>query len=54
MQFIAQPQLESDRILIRPFFCSDAPRVQLLAGDHRISRYIMNIPYPYEDGIAEN
>ncbi len=54
MQIIAQPQLDSDRILIRPFFCSDAPGVQLLAGDRRVSRYTMNIPYPYEDGIAEN
>jgi ribosomal-protein-alanine N-acetyltransferase len=53
MRTIDQPELESKRLLIRSFDNGDAPRVQLLAGDQRVSRYTLNVPWPYLDGMAE-
>ena len=54
MRTIAQPELASKLLLIRPFDAGDAPRVQLLAGDRRVSRYSLNIPWPYLDGMAQS
>ena len=46
-------ELQSKRLLLRPFEIDDAPAVQKLAGDKRISDTTLDIPYPYEDGLAE-
>ena len=48
-----QPVLESKRLLLRPFSLTDAPVVQKLAGDEAIAATTLNIPHPYEDGMAE-
>jgi ribosomal-protein-alanine N-acetyltransferase len=48
-----QPVLETKRLLIRPFSLTDALVVQKLAGDEAIAATTLNIPHPYEDGMAE-
>lgn len=39
---------------MRPFDLSDAPDVRRLAGERDIADTTLNIPHPYEDGMAES
>jgi len=39
--------------MLRPFEPSDAPTVKQLAGDFAIADTTLNIPHPYEEGMAE-
>jgi RimJ/RimL family protein N-acetyltransferase len=48
-----QPTLETKRLILRPFKISDGWDVQRLAGDRDIASTTLNMPHPYEDGIAE-
>ena len=50
---MSQPTLETPRLVLRPFRKSDASPVQLLAGSWDIADTTLNIPHPYEDGMAE-
>jgi ribosomal-protein-alanine N-acetyltransferase len=48
-----RPTLETTRLILRPFTVADAPDVQRLAGDREIASTTLNVPHPYEDGMAE-
>jgi ribosomal-protein-alanine N-acetyltransferase len=48
-----QPVLETERLIIRPFTIADAGDVKRLAGEREIADTTLNIPHPYEDGMAE-
>lgn len=46
-------QLETERLLLRPYRAADARRIQRLAGDKQVAKTVSAVPYPYEDGMAE-
>jgi len=49
----ALPELHTERLTLRPFKLDDASDVQRLAGNPDVALMTTNIPYPYEDGMAE-
>ncbi len=48
-----QPTIATARLVLRPFLLDDAAAVQRLAGARQIAATTLNIPHPYEDGMAE-
>lgn len=49
-----QPSLGTPRLLLRPFTLADAPEVKRMAGRKEIAANALNIPHPYESGMAED
>ncbi|MDP8944827.1 MAG: GNAT family N-acetyltransferase [Actinomycetota bacterium] len=48
-----QPELQTDRLVLREFTVEGAPVVQRLVGEWEVARTMWHIPHPYEDGWAE-
>jgi ribosomal-protein-alanine N-acetyltransferase len=48
-----QPTLETEGLVLRAFTLADAPAVKALAGAREIASTTLNVPHPYEDGMAE-
>lgn len=53
MTALPQPELTTERLLLRPFCWSDAEDVRILGGDREIALNTLNIPHPYERHHAE-
>ena len=47
------PTLHTERLILRSFTLQDAPDVQRFAGDREVSSTLSAVPYPYEEGMAE-
>lgn len=47
------PTLTTKRLLLRPFTLADAGEVQRMASNYELYKTTLNIPHPYEDGMAE-
>jgi len=50
---IKYPTLKTNRLILRGFRISDAPKIQKMAGIFEIADTTLNIPHPYPDGKAE-
>ncbi len=50
---IPQIILETERLLLRPFDINDGITLQKFAGNINIAKTTINIPHPYENGMAE-
>jgi [ribosomal protein S5]-alanine N-acetyltransferase len=47
------PDLETERLVLRPYSLADANRVQEMCGDWAVAATALNLPHPYPDGAAE-
>lgn len=49
-----QPSIQTERLNLIEFQLDDANTVQSLAGNYNVAKKTLNIPHPYEDGMAES
>ena len=47
-----QPALNSERLLLRELTLDDAPQIQVMAAEKRVSEMTANIPHPYPENAA--
>lgn len=47
------PTLRTKRLTLRPFNLTDADEVQRMASNYELYKTTLNIPHPYEEGMAE-
>ncbi len=48
-----QPDIKTERLILRPFSLNDAAAVQQMAGNYNIAKMTLNVPHPYLPGMAE-
>ncbi len=48
------PKIATQQLILRRFELTDAAAVQRLAGDRAIADTTVEIPHPYENGVAES
>ena len=48
-----RPTIETQRLVMRPFAFADATEVRRLAAERAIADTTLNIPHPYDVGMAE-
>jgi ribosomal-protein-alanine N-acetyltransferase len=46
------PTLETERLVLRPFCQGDVAEVSRFAGDRSVAATTLNIPHPYDEGMA--
>ena len=47
------PTLHTERLVLRAFTLDDAPTLRQLAQAREVARTMLNLPHPFEDGMAE-
>lgn len=47
-------RLGTQRLVLRPYSIADAPELRKKINSKEVSRYTLNIPHPYEEGMAED
>ena len=48
-----QPEIETERLILRRFTSSDAGIVKELAENYNVAKTTLNVPHPYDEGMAE-
>ena len=50
---VEQPEIRTERLILRPFSLDDVDDVTTLVGDRDIASTTLRIPYPYDKRMAE-
>lgn len=54
MHFDEPPQIRAERLVLRQFCETDAPRLATLAGARRIADTTISVPHPYSESDADD